>query len=150
MMAVNEDFESIHDVIDAIQLPEEGAYNLCQIESHVFLGKDSSGHVVSIIESSDCTGTQQSMQSTRGLLLHTDANCIAQDSVKVFGHLLVCLSDDVVDQEAFIRLTSSLAGKKKSSSEIIGFFNSLSKLFKHDTKSDIHAIEGLFGELYTI
>jgi hypothetical protein len=91
------------------------------------------------------------MQSTKGVTLRTNARCMENEpSDPVFGHLLVCLSDEEDDKKAFIRLAASFAGKKLSSNEIIGFFNSLTRLFKHSARSDTRRIEGLFGELYTI
>ena len=130
------------------------SYSLITIdkENGPFFGKNQIGNVCFVIPSNSAH-PRQSSRATKELSLILDLECgfnIDGSDYSMLSNILVCKSSDDTDVAAFVRLCTAFAGDDLNSRSITELFSALTRLFTTKRQSDVNAITGLFGELYTI
>ena len=129
-------------------------YSLITIgkENGPFFGKNQIGDVCFVIPSNSAH-PHQSSRATKELSLILDLECgfnIDGMEYSMLSNILLCKSSNDTDIAAFIRLCTAFAGDDLNSRSITELFSALTRLFTTKRQSDVNAITGLFGEIYTI
>jgi len=149
--------ESIFSSLQAMQVPQDGQYSLSKIElseADVYYGKDSDGHSVFAMISQN-TKLRASIQKTKKLVFWFNAVCdIVADGThtETTMNVLTCLSDDVNEIIAFIRLTLAFieGADEQSPKRLHELFAALTNLFASANKASQMELQGFYGELYAI
>jgi hypothetical protein len=146
--------EIISKIRNLTPVSDGNSYSLITIdkENGPFFGKNQIGNVCFVIPSTSAH-PRQSSRATKELSLILDLECgfnIDGGEYSMLSNILVCKSSDDTDIAAFIRLCTAFADDDLNSRSITELFSALTRLFTTKRQSDVNAVTGLFGELYTI